>query len=356
LKAAILRGPGKLELKEIPTPSTNPDEVLVKVRACGICGSDVQYLQGTNPWSLHTLGVDEPSPQNIILGHEIAGEVVRADRANESRLGEHIAINTDKPCEKCFFCKTGRENLCENVKHIGHDGRWGNVDFVPGGYAEFCRIWETNACAIVPGVDFEEASQLDGLGVGVHAAKRAQIEAEDSIVVIGCGAVGLMTMQVAKVYGAGLSICVDRFQKPLDIAHKLGAEVTVDSSKEDLVKSIMSQTENNGADVVFDTVGTRETVTEGLRALKRGGRLVMFTGFKNSIQIDLRMLSGERIITSSSNNLAKEFHEGIRLLNAHRIQVKPFITHRFPLSEITKAFKIASDKREYDAIKVVIIP
>jgi threonine dehydrogenase-like Zn-dependent dehydrogenase len=356
LKAAILRGPGKLELKQISTPSTYPDEVLVKVRACGICGSDVQYLQGTNPWSLHTLGVDEPSPQNIILGHEIAGEIVRTNETNKIRLGEHIAINTDKPCQKCTFCKTGRENLCENVKHIGHDGRWGNVDFVPGGYAEFCRIWETNACTIGSDVDFEEASQLDGLGVGVHAAKRAQIEQDDSTVVIGCGAVGLMTMQVAKVYGAGLSICVDRFQKPLDVAHKLGAEVTVDSSKEDLVNSIMSQTENNGVDVVFDTVGTTETVAEGLRALKRGGRLVMLTGFKNSIQIDLRMLSGERVLTSSSNNLAKEFHEGIRLINAHRIQVKPFITHKFPLSEIKEAFKIASDKREYDAIKVVIIP
>lgn len=356
MKAAILRGPGQLELREIPTPTTESDEVLVKVRACGICGSDVQYLQGTNPWSLHTLGIDEPSPQNIILGHEIAGEITRADGAYEKRLGENVAINTDKPCGQCYFCKTGIENLCENVKHIGHDGRWGNVDFVPGGYADYCRIWETNACRIGSEVDFEEASQLDGLGVAVHAAKRAGIQAGNSIAIIGCGAVGLMTMQTAKVYGAGVAICVDRFEKPLDVAHKLGAEVTVNSSKDDLVKTVMSNTRGEGADIVFDTVGTNKTVTAGLRSLRRRGRLVALAGFRDSIQIELKLFSGERAVTSASNNLAEEFHEGIRLLNAHLIRVKPFITHRFPLAEIDEGFRIASNKAEYDAIKVVIVP
>jgi 2-desacetyl-2-hydroxyethyl bacteriochlorophyllide A dehydrogenase len=356
LKAAILRTAGKISLEEIPAPSISPDEVLVKVRACGICGSDVQYLQGVNPWSLHTLGQDEPTPQNVILGHEIAGEIADANQASKSRIGEHVAINTDKPCMKCHFCKLGRTNLCENVKHIGHDGRWGEVDFVPGGYADYCRIWDTNACTISPQIDFEEGSQLDGLGVAVHAVKSGRIHPEDSIVVIGNGAVGLMTMQVAKAYGAGLAICVDRFPKPLDIALKLGADVAVDSSKEDLVRKVMSSTKNMGADAIFDTVGTRNTVTEGLRALRRGGVLVMLGGFKDSLEIDLTMLSGERILTSSSNNLAEEFHEAIKLLESHRIKVKPFITHRFSLSQIEQAFRVASNKTEYEAIKVVILP
>ena len=355
MRAAILRGPGQLELREISIPTTSADEVLVKVRACGICGSDVQYLEGINPWSLHTLGMDEPSPQNIILGHEISGEIVRADQA-EARLGEHIAVNTDKPCGKCYFCKIEKENLCENVKHIGHDGRWGNVDFVPGGYADYCRIWETNACRIGPDVDFEEASQLDGLGVAVHATRRAGIQPGESVVVFGCGAVGLMVTQTAKVYGAGTVIGIDRFEKPLDAAHKLGAEVIADSSKDDLVRVVKSNTEGNGADVVFDTVGTKETVTAGLRALRRRGRLVMLAGFRDSIEIDLKMFSGERVVTSSSNNLAEEFYEGIRLLNAHLVRVKPFITHRFPLTEINEAFRVASNKAEHDAIKVVIVP
>ena len=357
MKAAILEGPRRLRLREIDAPGFSPDQVLLRVRACGICGSDVQYYNGINPWSLHTLGVNEEMPGNVILGHEVAGEVARLGVAVSSlRRGDRVGVIAFRSCGTCYQCRAGSHNLCANMLHIGHDGRWGDVGYIPGGLAEFMPVWEDKACPLPGSITFVEATQLDGLAVCVHAINRSRIRVGDSVAVIGSGPIGLMAMQVAKAFGAGQAISIDRRDKPLDLAEELGASFVINSEREDPVKEVMRITRGLGVNVVVDTVGSKETVIQDLRILSRGGRAVLLAGFIDAVQLDLRLLSGERSIASSSNNLYHEYSTAIDLMGMGKVRVKPFITHVLPLSGIEEAFEIATRKEEYDAIKVVVTP
>ena len=357
MKAAVLKAPFNLSLEDVPAPSIAPDEVLIKVKACGICGSDIHYFKGTNPWSLHTLGIDEPMPPNVILGHEVSGEVVEAGNPQIShRRGERIGVIAFKSCGECYHCKIGLHNLCAYMKHIGHDGRWGSMAYTPGGLAEFCLVWEDKACRLPENISFEEATQLDGLAVAIHALNRSKLRQGDHVAVVGSGPIGLMAMQVAKAFGAGLAISIDVWGKPLEVAESLGADVTINSVVEGVVEKVMEETHGAGVDLVLDTVGSAETIIQSLKILRRGGSLIILAGFIESVTIDLKLLSGERLITSSSNNLYPEYYTAIELLKEGRVKVRPFITHKFPLSEIKEAFNVAMNKEEYGAIKVVVNP
>jgi len=357
MKAVILKKPYELELAQVPVPKPKPNEVLIKVGACGICGSDVRYYMGENPWALHTLGVEEPMPSNVILGHEVSGEIVEVGNPQESyRIGERVGIIAFNTCGLCYYCRHGLHNLCQETLHIGHDGRWKDVEYVPGGYAEYMPIWSDKAHTIPDEISFVEATQLDGLAVAVHATNRAKVRPGDSVLVIGSGAIGLMLLQVAKAYGATKVIATDIREKPLEVASRLGADDVINTSKEDLVNNVLKSTNNLGANVVFDTVGMAETFTQGLRCLARAGRYVLLAVTREKVEVELTAFAGERIITTSANNLFPEYTTAVELMASGKVRVKPFITHIFKLDEVHEAFKVAMNKEEYEAIKVVLVP
>jgi len=357
MKAAILKSKFNLTLEDVPMPILEHDQVLIRVKACGICGSDIHYFRGLNPWSLYTLGIEEPLPPKVILGHEVAGEIVNVGSyVPKSRIGERVGVMAFKPCGKCYYCRIHQYNLCAYEKHIGHDGHWGDVEYIPGGMAEFCPVWDDNAYPLPENISFEEGTQLDGLSVAVHAVRRSQLKVGDSVVVIGCGPIGLMILEVSKAFGALKLYAIDRWDKPLDVASKLGADGVINITKEDdPVKRIINFTKI-GSNVVFDTVGSAKTIIEGLKMLRRGGVLVLLAGFRDSPPLHLKLLSGERVIMSSSNALPHDYHTAVSLLQSRRVKVKPFITHRLSLSEINKAFNIATNKEEYGALKVIVVP
>jgi len=357
MKAAVLEAPQKLVLKNVPVPQPRPDEVLIRVRACGICGSDVRYYLGENPWALHTLGKEEAMPPNTILGHEVAGEIVDiGSPAFRDRIGDRVGVIAFKSCGKCYYCRRGLHNLCMDMLHVGHDGRWRGVEYIPGGYAEYMPLWEDKAHPIPRHISYEEATQLDGLAVAVHAVNRANIASGEHVAVIGSGAIGLMVMQVARAMGATYVVAIDVRETPLDVAIKLGADSALNAKKSDIVKEILKETGHEGVNIVFDTVGTESTVVQGLKMLVRGGRLILVALSRRTITLDFTVLSGERLITSSANNLYHEYTTAVELLSSGRVRVKPFITHVFSLDEIQEAFKVALNKEDYDAIKVIIKP
>ena len=203
MKAVVLRGPGHLEVADIPEPKLSPGHVMVRVRACGICGSDLRYLNGENPWAQHTLGLATPNPPNMILGHELAGDVVAVgDAGMEKRLGERVAILAYRGCGRCFHCQRGEPNLCPDTEHIGHGAGWRELEYNPGGMAEFCPVWGENAYPLPEQLSYEEGTLLDGVGVAVHATARAQLIRGDYLVVLGCGPIGLLSLEVALCAGA----------------------------------------------------------------------------------------------------------------------------------------------------------
>jgi L-iditol 2-dehydrogenase len=335
-------------------PPLGKGDVLIKVEACGICGSDIHYLRGNNPWSLHTLGIDERMPSNVILGHEVAGSIVRPG-PSPLGVGARVGVIAFESCGKCTYCLSGRHNLCSEMLHIGHDGRWGPMAYTPGGMAEFCPVWADKVRRLPDVISCEEATQLDGLAVAVHAVNRAA-HALSNVLVFGAGPIGLMALQVAKVKGAERVVCVDRWDKPLEVALQLGADAAERYAGGGPSQGTLAPTGGQGFDAVLDTVGSAETIDWGIRALRRAGSLVLLAGFVDKATLELRFLSGERSITSSCNNLYHEYDEALQLLAQGEIRVRPFITHRFRLEEVEEAFRVAANKEEHDAIKVIVLP
>jgi len=356
MKAAVLKAPKDLRVEDVPLPSMAPEDVLVGVRACGICGSDLRYFLGENPWALHTLGKELPNPPNIILGHEFAGEVLEVGKdAPKELLGKRVVVSPYRACGMCRFCRVGRYNLCPNTIHLGHGAGWGEREYYPGGMAELCPVWADKAFPLPESVSYEEAALLDIVGIAVHGLDISGMRPGANAVVLGIGPLGLSFVQIARIWGGKRIFCTDVYSKTLELALETGADDAIDVRKEDPVDRIMSATAGLGADVVFDTVGSAETLGQGLKMLAPAGTLVNMATHATEISLNLLQIGSERVIRSSSNYYFHDFQAALDLAADGRLNLKPLITHRFPLEEVPKAFEILLDREKNHALKVMIL-
>ena len=354
--AAVLERPGQLALLRIPTPAPADGQVVIRVEACGICGSDLRYLAGDNPWAKQTLGVAKPNPPNMVLGHEVAGTVVQAvGAAAEPRVGQRVVLLAYQACGTCVYCRRGLEHLCEHVTHHGHGAGWHGMEFNPGGMAELCLATSAHALPLPDAIGFDEATLLDGLAVALHAVDIARVEPADSVAVVGSGPVGLCLAQAARAVGAADVFAIDVAKGPLDAAGKLGF-ACIDASGVDPLAAVLDATDAIGVSVAFDTVGTATTRRQGLAMLRRGGRLVCLAGAEEPLGPDYPMLAGERAIMTSANNPYRDLTRAIELARTGRVRLAPLVTHRFPLDQVERAFETARDRERTGALKVVVQP
>ena len=347
MKAAVLVEPRCLRVQSIPEPVVGPGEALVEIAACGVCGSDLRYFEGENPWAKHTLGYEKPNPPNMVLGHEVAGTVA----------GQRVALLSFRGCGRCEQCRRGRVQLCAHTAHLGHGAGWEGLDFNPGGMAERCAIWEEHAIPIPDHISLAEGTFLDGLGVAVHAARRASIFPGDAFAVLGGGPIGLSIMQVAQALGAGPGVVTDVYDAALECARELGAAGAVDARDADagsLAAELRGHAGEPNFGAVFESTGTLEGQLLGLSLLAPGGTMMLMAGAAPGLTLTPGCLAGERTLTTCSNNLYEEYFIGLRLLAEGRVRVAPMITHRFPLDDVARAFEVATQKHETGAIKVVI--
>lgn len=357
MKAVVLRGPKRLELVEIPRPKlTEPNHVLIRVEACGICGSDVRYYLGENPWALHTLGYHIENPPNMILGHEFAGVVVEVNSSQyEHLLGKRVGAQAFRVCGECTLCRSGRENLCQNTVHIGHAQGWGKMDYYPGAYAEYCLGWADVLHPMEDHVTFEEEAMRDILGVAVHAVGRAQIAPGATVLCIGGGPAGLCIAQVARAQGARYIFLSDPSPIAREVIGRYEGLQALDPTSSDLVEAVYRATGGTPCQAIFDTVGTVETFQQALALLGPAGVYVNLAVHKEALALDAQMLGSERVLTSSSNAFYHDEREAHRLIQAGVVDVRTMITHRFPLEAYQEAFDLLLEepKRAY---KVVFLP
>ncbi|MHA1341346.1 MAG: zinc-dependent alcohol dehydrogenase [Promethearchaeota archaeon] len=375
-RGLFLLEPFKLELREVDVEDMlgNPprsDMCIVKTAACGICGSDVSYYRGRNPWALHTLGVNLPSDPNMMLGHEVAGYIEDTRGATDpNRKGQKVGIIAYKECGECIDCLEGNYNLCSHCDHIGHgeilpDGTrnsWKNFKIIPGGFSDYFTCWHEKLVPLPANVDVIEATQLDGLAVAVHGNQRAGIKQGGSVLVMGTGPIGFLSAQVSVAFGATKVFVTDVFEKPFEQLYKVskqwkGAELRpINIKKEDPVEVCLKETKGLGVDAVLDTIGDKTTVPVGIKSLRRGRRMIMYSGFEDIIEWNMSWLSGEREITSSCNNPFPDYPLAVNLLAHGKVNIKEMITHVFELENYQEAFEVALNKEEHDAIKVIIKP
>ena len=337
MKAAVLREPYNIEIEEVDGPKVNSENVLVRIRATSVCGTDIKMYRGEYKVNLP-----------LIMGHETAGEVIRVgDGVREIKEGDRAVIDPIFSCGKCYFCIVGNRNLCPNGGLLGRE--------MNGSYSEYIAISERHLFKIPDHISFEEASIVEGLGTVYHAQKRIKICPGDSVAILGQGPAGLLHTRLAKLSGASPIIVTSRSGWKLELARKYGADVTINAEKENPLESILEHTGGRGVDVVIEAAGVPETIRQTVEMVRPGGTVLMFGICAKPVN-DFNVYPfyfKEISVVGSRAMTEDEFEPTINLVASGAIDVKPLITHSFPLERIKEAFELL-DKHPRSALRVII--
>ncbi len=335
MKAAVYYNNNDIRIEELPKPKINDNEILVKTKACGICGSDVMewYRAKKAP---------------LVLGHEMTGEVVETGKNVKSYKKGDIVFSTHHvPCNKCKYCLNDKHIACDTLK---------KTNFHPGGFSEFIRIPKINiengTFKLPKEIDFEDGTFIEPLGCVVRGQRIADIKKGDTVLVIGSGISGLLHIQLAKLKGAKvIATDIDEFR--LKSAKKLGADFVI-NAKEDVpnkVKGLINQL----ADKVIVCTGALPAIKQALNSVEKSGTILWFapTDPNTKVEIPFNELWMKGItLTTTYAAVEKDLKEAIELIKKRKINVKDMITHRLKLEEIKKGFKLVSEAK--NSIKVII--
>ena len=340
MKAAFFYGKEDIQMHEINIPKIKEDEILIKVRACGICGSDVRS---------YYKGVEGRYKIPVILGHEVSGEVSKiGGEIGDFAIGDRVAVAPIYGCGKCSFCVSGQENLCKDVAIFGC-----NVD---GAFAEYMKIptgaIQAGGLVKIPDeLSDEEAVLIEPFSCCLHGALRANVRPGDTVLVIGAGPIGLAHTKLLRLLGASYIIASDVVDSRLEVAKKFGADMAINTHIKDSARKIRELTENKGVDAVIVAVGNPQAIMQGLKMARRGGRVVLFGGCppNSTIQMDPNFIHYSDIaIVGSVDATTDEFRRAASLVST--IDVKPFITHRFSLESIKDAMEVSKSRESLKAV------
>lgn len=341
MKAAVLRGVGDLRLEEVPDPVPSDNEVLIRVHVAGICGTDVHMWEGTN----------KEGTFPFIPGHEWAGEVIKVGRSVKTLSpGDRVVGECFIPCHVCPSCRDGMPPaLCDNPRYYGFTWE------TPGGMAEYHVSPEERLHKIPENLGYEEAVLVEPVSVAYHGiAVGGGVTPHDRVVIFGCGPIGLSALLCCKVVGASvIAVEPQRFRRRL--AQDFGADVTVDPTEGNQVEEIMDYTKGRGATLVLECSGSDSALAASVDVVAKMGRIVLIghsIGRKVPIEIGKLIWRGARILGSVDSPFF--FPKTLDFMSQKLVDFTRIITHRFPLSEVLKAFAVAKDNPE--AVKVIVIP
>lgn len=335
-------GPGNLELRRVPVPAPGPGEVLVKVAAAGICGTDL-HIQAWDGWAQRA---NMPLPR--IMGHEFVGHVAATGAAVRTvKAGDLVAGETHIPCGGCRQCRTGIPHLCSQSRFFGFH--------TEGCLAEYTVLPEVCAVPVDKEIPLEVAAVLEPVGSTYRVAEAA-VPAGASIVVFGCGGAGLFVVAWCKFLGAAQVIACDPSEHRLGLAGQLGADVRLNPDAADVVQEVLRLTQGIGADRFIDLSGHPQAIRDGYSLLRRGGRAILFGLPAEPVALDLANAVIFREVTTVGLNGRLMFETWIKvqaLLRRGDVPVGAAITHRLPLGDFEEAFRLGRDRR---AGKVILLP
>jgi len=343
VKALLLSEYKKLELTDIPTPNIGPDDVLVQVQACGICGSDIHGWDGSS-------GRRVPP---LVMGHEAAGIVTAVGRDVVGfSEGDRITFDSTVWCGKCRYCLGGRPNLCDNRMVLGVSC----ADYRRYGcFAEYVSVPARICCQLPASLPFEHAALIEAVSVAVHAANRTPVMLGDTAVVVGSGMIGLLAIQAIKRKGCSQVIATDLNAQRLEVAKKLGADVTIDVSQEDAVARVLELTNGRGADVALEVVGATATIKSAIDCTRKGGSITIVGNLAPTIELPLQSVVTRELNIFGTCASAGEYPACVDLLASGMIKVEDMITAKAPLEDGPDWFSRLYDG-EPNAMKVVLCP
>jgi threonine 3-dehydrogenase len=342
MKALMKTRPARgAELRQAPTPELGPHEVLVHVRAASICGTDLHIYH----W--------HPSMQSrikppLIFGHEFCGVVERVgSEVSAVRAGDFVSAEMHVVCGRCLQCRIGQSHICQNLRIIGLD--------LDGCFAQFVKIPESNIWKLDPAIPVDYGAVLDPLGNAVHTVLAGEV-AGLSVAVIGCGPIGLFSLEVARACGAAATYAVEIKSHRLELARRIGASAVLNPQKEDVVAAIRSATGGVGVDVVLEMSGHPEAIRQGFKMLRAGGRISLLGLPDGRVELDLVndvIFKGATVQGIFGRRMYDTWYRMIALLKSGVLNLEPLISERLPLEKFERAFDILDAGQ---ASKILLYP
>src|SRR3954468_3835050 len=341
MKSLLLKEYLQLEVADFPQPQPGPGEVLIRVAACGICGSDVHGYDGTS-------GRRIPP---IVMGHEAAGLVASVGTGvARFKAGDRVTFDSTVYCGECPFCLRGEVNLCDNREVIGVScGEYRRH----AAFAEYIAVPERIIYHLPDSMSFPEAAMLEAVSVALHGVRVTGDIKGQTALVIGAGMIGLLTMQAARAAGAARVFIADIDATRLDLARSLGVDEALNLSGPDLIAAILERTQGVGADVVLEAVGRNETIATAIDCVRKGGTVTLIGNITPTVEIHLQKVVSRQIRLQGSAASAGEYPQAIDLIAAGEIKVKALITAVAPLEEGPQWFKRLYE-HEPNLMKVVL--
>jgi L-iditol 2-dehydrogenase len=343
MKALLLSQYNQLDIADLPAPVPGEDEILVRVAACGICGSDVHGYDGTS-------GRRIPP---IVMGHEAAGVVASVGAAvSKFKPGDRVTFDSTVYCGQCEFCLQGEINLCNNRQVVGVScGDYRRA----GAFAEYVVVPQRICYHLPEGLEFQEAAMLEAVSVALHAVRISEMKGGETALVIGAGMIGLLTLQAAKAAGASKVLIADIDRTRLQTAESIGADETLLLSGGELVKEILRRTGGKGVDLVLEAVGREETIAASISSVRKGGTVTLIGNISPEVKIPLQIVVSRQIRLQGSCASSGEYPQAMELLASGKIKVKPLITAVAPLSDGPRWFA-RLHAGEPNLMKVVLDP
>jgi L-iditol 2-dehydrogenase len=343
MKALVLTKICQLEIQERPVPEIGPGEVLVQVRACGICGSDVHGMDGST-------GRRQPP---VVMGHEAAGIIAAAGPGvNAWSVGDRVTFDSTIYCGACWYCRRGEINLCDRRRVLGVSCDEYRRD---GAFAEYVAVPQHILYRLPDNLSFEHAALVEPVSIALHALHRTPVVLNDTVVVVGAGMIGLLIVQALRAAGCGQIIAVDLSDARLALACRLGADAGLLSSQCDVAAEVARRTAGRGADLAVEVVGAASTLALAAGCVRKGGHLTLVGNLAPKVELPLQSIVTREITLAGSCASRGEYPACLDLMARGAIQADPLISAVAPLGEGPSWFQRLYANNE-NLMKVVLVP
>ena len=333
----VMTAPGKIEFRTVPVPEPGPDQVLVRIKRIGICGSDIHVNHGTHPYTSYP----------VTQGHEVSGQIVKlGEYVKDLEAGQKVTIEPQIFCGRCYPCLHGKYNLCEKLKVMGFQ--------TTGTASEYFAVDASKVTPIPESMSYSDGAMLEPLAVTVHAAKRFPDLKGARAVVLGCGPIGILLIQSLKALGAKEILATDISDWRLELAAKLGADRTVNTLKEDYREALLSAFGPDRADVVYECAGTDITMDQAIQNARKGSTIILVAVFGKRAGVDLAKLNDSELdLNTSMMYRHEDYVDAIRLVSEGKIRLRPLQSAHFAFEDYGKAYAYIDANRE-KTMKVLI--
>ncbi len=336
MKAAVLHGPGEIRTETVPDPVLEEHGIIIKVRACGICGSDLHVYK-------------QKEKEGTIFGHEFSGDVVEVGaKVAGIQRGERVTAVGFRPCGKCFWCRRGKTHRCSDMALLGYQ--------VPGAMAEYVAVPFAapgrNVFRLPEELTYEDGASVEPLSISLFSVRRGQPGTQDTAAGLGAGVIGRNAIQVLKAMGVQRVLGTGRRPARLSAAKACGAEVVIDAAQADAAAAIMEATSGMGVDIVVECAGMQETFNQAVEIARGGGKVILVGVYEQPLTWDPLKAMAKNLTVIGC--LGGNFPASIELMQAGKVNAKPYITHAFSLDNAAEAFQV--QLRSPEAIKVMITP